>query len=147
MKFSCIIKTRLRIIPKNERRLRMTAQKTAVIKAFREAGPTHPTAEIIYELAKKHLPSIALGTVYRNLTKMAENGEIIRIPIPDAPDRFDMDISDHMHIVCINCGKIYDIEERDVKVEVEGLPEGAKLVRFDIMAKCLCAECNGKSKN
>ena len=123
----------------------MTAQKMAVIRALEEAGRTHPTAETVYALAKRHLPSIALGTVYRNLTKMAETGEVIKIAVPDGADRFDMDISDHMHILCVKCGKIYDIEESDVKVEINNVPDGAELIRFDVMAKCICADCKAKN--
>ena len=123
----------------------MTVQKMAVLRAMEEAGRTHPTAETIYALAKRHLPSIALGTVYRNLTKMAETGEVIKISVPDGPDRFDKDISDHMHILCVKCGKIYDIEESDVKVEINNVPEGAELIRFDVMAKCICADCKAKN--
>lgn len=123
----------------------MTVQKMAVLRAMEEAGRTHPTAETIYALAKRHLPSIALGTVYRNLTKMAETGEVIKISVPDGPDRFDKDISDHMHILCVKCGKIYDIEENDVKVEINNVPEGAELIRFDVMAKCICADCKAKN--
>ena len=124
----------------------MIVQKMAVMKALCDAGPTHPTAETVYALAKRHLPSIALGTVYRNLSKMAEAGEIIKIPVPDAPDRFDADICDHMHILCVECGKIYDINEEDVRVDIKNMPEGASLIRFDVMAKCLCADCNQKNK-
>lgn len=123
----------------------MTVQKMAVLRAMEEAGRTHPTAETIYALAKRHLPSIALGTVYRNLTKMAETGEVIKISVPDGPDRFDKDISDHMHILCVKCGKIYDIEENDVKVEINNVPDGAELIRFDVMAKCICADCKAKN--
>ena len=122
----------------------MTAQKMAVLRALEEAGPTHPTAETVFILARRHLPSIALGTVYRNLSKMAEAGEIIKIPVPNAPDRFDADLSSHMHILCVGCGKIYDIEENSVRVEIDDVPDGAELIRFDIMAKCLCAECKAK---
>ncbi len=125
----------------------MTQQKAAVLQALHDAGPTHPTAETVFELARKSLPGIALGTVYRNLTKMAESGEIIRIPIPDAPDRFDADVKDHMHIICVNCGKIYDVKEDNVKVEIKGIETGIELIRFDVMAKCICAECNGKKYN
>lgn len=117
----------------------------AVLRALQEAGPTHPTAETVYALAKRHLPSIALGTVYRNLSKMSESGEIVKIPVPDGPDRFDAEISDHMHILCVCCGKIYDIDEKNVRVEISGVPEGAELLHFDIMAKCKCPDC--KSKN
>ncbi|MBE6588128.1 MAG: transcriptional repressor [Ruminococcaceae bacterium] len=122
----------------------MTAQRMAILRAFEEAGPTHPTAETIYALAKRHLPSIALGTVYRNLSKMAEAGEIVKIPVPDAPDRFDMDSKDHMHILCVECGRIYDIDEKNVTVDIKGVPEGVELIRFDVMAKCLCPDCKTK---
>lgn len=125
----------------------MTAQKMAVLRALEEAGPIHPTAETVYALAKRHLPSIALGTVYRNLAKMAEAGEIIKIPVPDAPDRFDADISDHMHILCVGCGKIYDISEKNVKVEIKEAPDEIELIRFDVMAKCYCPDCKSKLKN
>lgn len=119
----------------------MTAQKMAVIAALRDAGKTHPTADTVFALAKRHLPTIALGTVYRNLSKMAESGELVKIPVPDGADRFDADISDHMHILCVRCGKIYDIDEKNVKVEISGVPDGTELIRFDVMAKCLCADC------
>lgn len=125
----------------------MTAQKMAVIAALKEAGPTHPTAETVYVLAKRHLPSIALGTVYRNLSKMAETGEVVKISVADGPDRFDANISNHMHILCVKCGKIYDIEEKNVKVEISGVPEEAELLHFDVMAKCLCADCKANNKN
>jgi len=119
----------------------MTAQKMAVIAALRDAGKTHPTADTVFALAKRHLPTIALGTVYRNLSKMAESGELVKIPVPDGADRYDADISDHMHILCVRCGKIYDIDEKNVKVEISGVPDGTELIRFDVMAKCLCADC------
>lgn len=119
----------------------MTAQKMAVIAALRDAGKTHPTADTVFALAKRHLPTIALGTVYRNLSKMAESGELVKIHVPDGADRYDADISDHMHILCVRCGKIYDIDEKNVKVEISGVPDGTELIRFDVMAKCLCADC------
>ncbi|MBR6676185.1 MAG: transcriptional repressor [Clostridia bacterium] len=125
----------------------MTAQKMAVVNALRDAGRTHPTAETVYALAKRHLPTIALGTVYRNLSKMVESGEVVRILVPDGADRFDADISDHMHILCIGCGKIYDIEENNVKVEISNVPEDVQLIRFDVMAKCLCADCKQHGLN
>ena len=42
---------------------------------------------------------------------------------------------------------VYDIDENSVKVNIDNMPEGAELVRFDIMAKCLCADCKAKIKN
>ena len=52
----------------------MTIQRKAVWNALKAAGKTHPNAEMIYQLAKKELPHISMGTVYRNLSAMSARG-------------------------------------------------------------------------
>ena len=42
----------------------------------------HPTAETVYKLARKELPSIGIATVYRNLNQLVDSGEVIRISLP-----------------------------------------------------------------
>ena len=43
----------------------------------------------IYFLAKQEMPSIAIGTVYRNLNLMVKDEEIRRVQLAGEPDRFD----------------------------------------------------------
>lgn len=70
---------------------------------------THPTADVVYcELKKKH-PSLSMGTVYRNLQQLAENGRILKLHIPGKADRFDGNISPHYHSICLECGDVNDI--------------------------------------
>ena len=40
---------------------------------------THPTADWIYEQARKRIPEISLGTVYRNLQVLLEDKKIIAV--------------------------------------------------------------------
>ena len=56
-------------------RRRMTKQRS-VIYDILCADYTHPTAEVIYGKTQKVLPNISLGTVYRNLNLLAEDGMI-----------------------------------------------------------------------
>ena len=35
---------------------------------------SHPTADELYDIVKKRMPQISLGTVYRNLEQLAECG-------------------------------------------------------------------------
>ena len=42
----------------------------------------HPTAEMVYQWLKPVAPNLSLGTVYRNLTLLAEEGVLIRMPFP-----------------------------------------------------------------
>lgn len=70
---------------------------------------SHPTAAWIYENVRIQLPNISLGTVYRNLTVLEQEGVIRKIPVGDAREHFDGDTSPHSHFYCKTCEKITDI--------------------------------------
>ena len=70
---------------------------------------THPTAAWIYENVRKEIPNISLGTVYRNLNMLTEDGQIIKLSFGDGNEHFDGDISPHSHFYCESCGQIHDI--------------------------------------
>ena len=36
------------------------------------SNPVHPTAEQVYDIARRSYPKISLGTVYRNLNQLAD---------------------------------------------------------------------------
>ncbi len=118
----------------------MTKQKL-IISQIVENSCGHPTAEEIYLEAKKFLPSIAVGTVYRNLNRMVADGEIRRISIPGKPDHYDRIHVKHSHIWCIQCGKISDVENGLWVQLPDPLPENAKLLDYELLVKCLCSEC------
>ena len=46
--------------------------------------------------------------MYRNLSQLADEGTISRIPVPNAPDRFDSATRPHYHLVCQECGRFVD---------------------------------------
>jgi len=73
---------------------------------------SHPTAEMIYNHVKKDIPSITRATVYRNLSKLAEQGKICRLEI-NGEFRFDSDCNLHEHCVCRNCGKIMEYTNKN----------------------------------
>ena len=70
----------------------------------------HPTADEVYQVVRKRLPRISLGTVYRNLDVLSESGEISRLDRCGAQYRFDGDLEQHYHIRCSSCGRVDDIE-------------------------------------
>ena len=49
----------------------------------------HPTAETVYTNVRIQYPNVSLGTVYRNLNLLADEGEILRLTCGDGSDRFD----------------------------------------------------------
>lgn len=80
------------------------------IKKFLMERKDHPTAEVVYRNVRERCPSISLATVYRNLSLLADTGEIARLRIGDGTDHFDADTSPHYHFVCTECGAVMDIK-------------------------------------
>ena len=86
-----------------------------MIKAFLIGRKDHPTAEFIYTNVRKENPNISLGTVYRNLTLLADLGEIKRLRPGDGVDHFDADTSPHHHFICNKCGSVIDLETQNME--------------------------------
>jgi len=86
------------------------SRQRELIREFLMSRKDHPTADIVYTNVRKQDPNISLGTVYRNLTLLAELGEINRLSLGDGVDHFDANTSLHYHFVCSECGRVIDLE-------------------------------------
>lgn len=93
--------------------LKHSKQRDSIMEFLRERKD-HPTADIVYMNVRKTFPNISLGTVYRNLTLLADIGEISRIRVGDGVDHFDADTSPHYHFICKECGSVIDLEMEDM---------------------------------
>ena len=80
-----------------------------IIKGIVSSTKSHPTADWIYAQAKATLPNISLGTVYRNLKRLTEEG-FIRTIYDGSIARYDWNRNPHDHIKCTICGKMVDIQ-------------------------------------
>lgn len=79
------------------------------IKSYLMSTNEHPTADTVYFHVREEFPNISLGTVYRNLNLLAALGEIVKITTPDGADRFDAITEPHYHVLCTECGNLYDL--------------------------------------
>lgn len=86
----------------------MTKQKKIILEILRSTK-NHPTADWIYEQAKHLIPDLSLGTVYRNLNQLKENGEILELNYGSSYSRFDGNPLNHYHFHCLECGRVYDL--------------------------------------
>lgn len=89
--------------------MRYSKQRTLILDILRGTD-IHPTAQWIYEQAKREMPTIGIATVYRNLNALAENGMIQKITSPGSIEHYDWDVSDHWHMECLECGRIIDLQ-------------------------------------
>jgi Fur family ferric uptake transcriptional regulator len=125
---------------------RDTAQRRVILEELMKL-PSHPTAAELYEIARRRLPRISLGTVYRNLEHLARAGQIRKLGVGPTEARFDADTSPHHHVRCVQCDRLGD---------VLGLPEDPVPVNptvaegYDILAYRLefvgrCSQCRAEA--
>lgn len=123
---------------------RNTIQKEVVAKIVKEAC-NHPTAEMILAEAKKEVPNLSLGTVYRILKDMASEGEIREVACKDAPSRFDKTTMNHGHFQCIECGKLEDVFFNFERIDKSIVDFGDDLVlESQLYFRGICKDCRGK---
>ena len=103
----------------------------------------HATADEIYDAIVQEHPHISRGTVYRNLNRLAEMGQIRKIIIPGGADRFDHLCHEHYHVRCEKCGRVFDVDmervaglEKNIKSD-----HGFQFTGYDIFFKGICPDC------
>jgi len=90
------------------KKFRMTPQRQAILEELRSVT-SHPTADELYEMIRKRLPRISLGTVYRNLEILSESGLVQKLELGGSQKRFDGNVKNHYHVRCIRCGRVDDM--------------------------------------
>ena len=89
--------------------MKYSKQREAIID-YLKTRKDHPTADDVYMHVRQEYPRISLGTVYRNLTLLADLGDILRLRVGDGLDHFDATAEPHYHFVCRRCGNVSDLE-------------------------------------
>ncbi len=109
--------------------VRLTTQRQIILEELAKTQG-HPTANDVYDIVRKILPRIGLGTVYRNLEIMADNGMIQKIERGGSKKRFDATTKPHYHLRCSQCGKV---ENMDVEVNDALVTAAAKSSLYQIL--------------
>lgn len=86
---------------------RYSRQRELIYQALKHTDQ-HPTAEMVYQWLKPENPNLSLGTVYRNLNLLADEGYVTRMAFP--VERYDANTQPHSHFRCEDCGNVYDLD-------------------------------------
>lgn len=116
------------------------------IQNFLISRKDHPTAEVIYSHVRKEFPNISLGTVYRNLSFLVDNGQAVKVPCNDGSVHFDARVCPHYHFQCTECGAIIDLDvdgdtmiqnfKNAVSDDFDGIIEGNVTFFYGKCANC-----------
>jgi Fur family peroxide stress response transcriptional regulator len=125
-----------------ERGLANTHQRQRIYRAIADSEE-HPSPEAIYEKVRKEIPSISLGTVYRNIKLFIEIGALRQVTPVHEPLRLDPNLSDHHHLICRCCRAIVDFGSEDVAPIRfrRSLPKGFRMERCEVEVLGVCARC------
>jgi len=88
--------------------MRSSRQRDVVLETVRSTFE-HPTAEWIFRMTRKRLPRVGLGTVYRNLKALVDEGLIREVRSADEAVRYDGNTGEHYHIRCVSCDRVSDL--------------------------------------
>jgi Fur family ferric uptake transcriptional regulator len=120
---------------------RLTSQRRVILDEIRNTS-VHPTAAEVYERVRRRIPTISLGTVYRNLELLCEQG-LIRCIRGGDQRRYDADLTNHYHVRCTVCGRVDDLP-----ASADGAPErfiaddfGYEILSCVVRYLGICPDC------
>jgi len=124
--------------------LKVTSQRSEI---FFELARTdeHPDAETVYRRVHERMPAVSRDTVYRTLALLEGKGLVCKAQVAGAA-RYDANMDQHHHFVCVECGLTTDFYSTDF--DDLALPESLKEIgRAEVThveVRGLCLECAGK---
>ncbi|NLH48022.1 MAG: transcriptional repressor [Myxococcales bacterium] len=126
----------------NPARLRMTRQREIILHLLRELE-THPTADELFQLVRQQLPKISLGTVYRNLDVLFEQGLVRKLENSGPQRRYDGRMHPHHHAQCRQCHRLFDVPIEAVSTPTIRLADelGFQLTEYRLELFGVCADC------
>jgi Fur family peroxide stress response transcriptional regulator len=114
-----------------EKGMKITPQRMAILEAVYELN-NHPTAENIIEFIRKTHPNVAIGTVYKVLETLVENGLIKKVTTDRNFMRYDGILESHHHLYCSNCDLIEDYHDAELDELLKKYFESKNISGFKI---------------
>lgn len=119
------------------------------LEIFRELASTdsHPSADTIFRAVRKRMPTVSLDTVYRTLWMLHDLGLVTTVGPERESVRFDANLGQHHHYVCVSCGLVRDFESHElnalrIPVAVSAL---GTIVNTQVEVRGLCVSCASKT--
>lgn len=132
---------------KTKDRTRSSRQRQIILEELKNVK-SHPSAQEIYDLVRRRLPRVSLGTVYRNLELLVEAGSIKKLESSSSQRRFDGELENHYHARCLVCGRIVDLPFLELNaLEKEFAPlTDYRITGHHLELVGLCPQCQAAEK-
>lgn len=114
-----------------EKGLKVTPQRVAIYEAIVKMR-NHPTADKVIEYIKANHPNISVGTVYKVLDSLVENGLLKKVKTEKDIMRYDAVLSNHHHLYCSETDRIEDYEDEKLNKLINAYFEKNKIKNFKV---------------
>jgi Fur family transcriptional regulator, peroxide stress response regulator len=115
----------------SEKGLKITPQRLVILEAIYKLN-NHPTADCIIEYVRELHPNIAIGTVYKVLDTLVENGLIRKVKTDKDIMRYDAILEKHHHIYYTDSDRIEDYFDDELNEMLEKYFKEKKIPDFKI---------------
>lgn len=122
--------------------IKPSVQRIAIMSYLMEHH-THPTVDEIYTALAPAIPTLSKTTVYNTLKLLSEQGAAQTLTIDERNTCYDANTTPHAHFLCKQCGKIYDVEydqEKLNEIKNENV-NGHTIQETHYYFKGICKQC------
>jgi Fur family ferric uptake transcriptional regulator len=123
--------------------MRASSVIQAILDVLEEKN-THLTSREIYDCIHDRLPAVNPSTVYRALERLAQQGLISVSDMGTGAMVFEQVTShNHHHLVCQQCGRILNIEDREIQnlfTNIE-MTSGYRMTTNHLVLFGICPDC------
>lgn len=129
--------------------LKVTTQRLEILEVVRN-GPSHFTAQDVFESVAVRSPEIGFATVYRFLRTLSEHQYVTEIRMGGMPARYEWaGKKHHDHLTCVNCAKIVEFENPEIERLQEKVAKqfGFALTDHVLELYGVCPECAAKESD
>ncbi|MDI3297538.1 MAG: Fur family transcriptional regulator [Bacillota bacterium] len=124
-----------------ERGLRVTAQRRAVLHLFLAEPSLHLTAAEVLARIHEHAPEMSRATVYKALDDERKAGLLDEHTDPNGVRLYGLDLEEHDHFICERCGRWYDVPATGRPKPPDCRVNAGKVERVEVFYFGLCNAC------
>ena len=131
------------MIANTHQKVKHSRQRDLIVRILRSTH-CHPTADWIFEHAREEMPNISLGTVYRNLNHLRDEGRIRELCFGRGGNRYDGDLRYHYHVRCAECGRVEDVPYISPRASGEEIDQltGYRILSVRLEYWGICPKCD-----
>ena len=128
------------------RGLRLTPQRDVLLHALSETTG-HPTADDLFKIVRRVMPTVSHATVYRNVQELVRAGLIGTLDRSGAAVQYEINPEHHHHFLCRRCGQVWDVYLDKVAVTFDKHRTrltGFRIDSRDVQLHGVCVQCRDR---